>query len=106
VDGGKWGAPHTLDIPLVFETAGVTSSANYAGVGADARRMSMLMSEMLLNFARTGTASVVGAPSWAPYTLPTRTTMMLDLPPRLENDPRGAERRLFAKVPYIQRGTY
>jgi para-nitrobenzyl esterase len=106
VDGGKWGAPHTLDIPLVFDTSSVSSSANYAGAGADARRMSALMSEMLLNFARTGTASVVGAPSWAPYTLPARTTMMLDLPPRLENDPRGAERRLFAKAPYIQRGTY
>lgn len=106
LEGGKWGAPHTLDIPLVFDTIGVASPANYAGSGADARRMAMLMSEMLLSFAKSGTPSVIGAPAWAPYLLPDRATMMLNLPPRMERDPRGDERRLFAKVPYIQRGTY
>jgi para-nitrobenzyl esterase len=31
--------------------------------------------------------------------------MIFDVPSRMENDPRGDERRLFAKVPYIQPGT-
>lgn len=106
VDGGKWGAPHTIDIPLVFDTVGVASSANYAGGGAEARRMASLMSGMLLSFAKTGTPRVSGVADWARYTLPERATMMLDLAPRLGFDPRGAERRLFEKVPYIQRGTY
>jgi para-nitrobenzyl esterase len=29
----------------------------------------------------------------------------MDAPPRMEDDPRGAERRLFAAIPYVQPGT-
>jgi para-nitrobenzyl esterase len=31
--------------------------------------------------------------------------MVFDREPHMENDPRGAERRLFATVPYVQPGT-
>ena len=31
--------------------------------------------------------------------------MVFDVASRLEDDPRGAERRLFAKVPFVQQGT-
>jgi len=31
--------------------------------------------------------------------------MIMDLPPRMENDPRGDERRFFGRIPYIQPGT-
>lgn len=106
IDGGRWGAPHTLDIPLAFDTVGTASVANYAGAGDEAHRMAALMSGMLIAYARTGIPKVHGAPDWAPYTLPDRTTMMLELTPRLVRDPRGAERRLFEKVPYFQRGAY
>jgi len=37
--------------------------------------------------------------------LPRRQTMVFNVPSHLENDPRGAERRLFARVPYVQPGT-
>jgi para-nitrobenzyl esterase len=35
-----------------------------------------------------------------------RATMLFDAEAKLKHDPRGAERRLFAQVPHIQRGTY
>jgi para-nitrobenzyl esterase len=31
--------------------------------------------------------------------------MLFDLPPRVEDDARGAERKLFAPIRYIQPGT-
>jgi para-nitrobenzyl esterase len=31
--------------------------------------------------------------------------MIFDVPPRVEDDPRGAERRLFAPLVYAQPGT-
>jgi para-nitrobenzyl esterase len=31
--------------------------------------------------------------------------MVFDITTRLEADPRGAEREIFARVPYIQPGT-
>lgn len=106
VDGGRWGAPHTLDIPLVFDTVRTATSGNYAGDGAEARAMATMMSDMLLSFARMGSPRVAGVSAWTPYIMPDRATLILDTIPRMELDPRGAERRLFAKVPYIQRGTY
>ncbi len=102
-DGGKWGALHTLDIPLMFGT--LTAPGSLTGDGEDARRVSATMQQALLAFARSGTPNYNGLPRWEPYTLPRRATLVFDLDSRLEDDPRGAERRLFAKVPFIQQGT-
>ncbi len=102
-DGGKWGAPHTHDIPLMFGT--LTAPGSITGDGDDARRVSSTMQQALLAFARGGDPNYSGLPRWEPYTLPRRATMVFDLRSRLEDDPRGAERRLFAKVPFIQQGT-
>ncbi len=102
-DGGKWGAFHTLDIPLMFGTLDAPGSAT--GDGADARQVSDTMQQALLAFARSGDPNYSGMARWEPYTLPRRATMVFDVATRLEDDPRGAERRLFAKVPFVQQGT-
>jgi carboxylesterase type B len=47
----------------------------------------------------------LGLARWEPYTLQRRQTMVFDIESRLQDDPRGAERRLFAKVPFIQQGS-
>ena len=44
-------------------------------------------------------------PEWKKYTLEKRETMVFNVPPKLEDDPRGAERKIFEKVPYIQAGS-
>jgi para-nitrobenzyl esterase len=102
-DGGKWGAFHTLDIPLMFGT--LTAAGSLTGDGDDARRMSTTMQRALLAFARGGDPNYSGLPRWQPYTLPRRQTLVFDATTRLVDDPRGAERRLFAKVPFTQQGT-
>jgi para-nitrobenzyl esterase len=102
-DGGKWGAFHTLDIPLMLGT--LTARGSATGDGPEARRVSATMQGALLAFARTGDPNYPGLPRWEPYTLPRRATMVFDVESRLADDPRGAERRLFAKVPFIQQGT-
>ena len=102
-DGGKWGAFHTLDIPLMFGT--LTAPGSATGDGAEARQVSATMQQALLAFARDGDPNYSGMTRWEPYVLPRRATMVFDVASRLEDDPRGAERRLFAKVPFIQQGT-
>jgi para-nitrobenzyl esterase len=102
-DGGKWGAFHTLDIPLMFGTLGAPGSLT--GDGENARRVSATMQQALLSFAYQGNPNYPGLATWQPYTLPRRQTMIFDVEARLADDPRGAERRLFAKVPFIQQGT-
>jgi para-nitrobenzyl esterase len=102
-DGGKWGACHTLDIPLMFGT--LTAPGSLTGTGAGARRVSATMQQALLAFARGGDPNYSGLARWQAYTLPQRATMVFDVASRLVNDPRGAERQLFARVPFIQQGT-
>ena len=102
-DGGKWKAPHMIDIPLVFDNVG---ESNYtASGGADAQQLADWMSEALLAFARTGNPNTPALPPWPRFDLAKRPTMLFDVPPRLEDDPRGAERRLFAPIVYAQPGT-
>jgi para-nitrobenzyl esterase len=102
-DGGKWGACHTLDIPLMFGT--LTAPGSLTGDGDDARRMSATMRQALLAFARGADPNYPGMPTWEPYSLPRRQTLVFDTVTRLADDPRGAERELFATVPFSQQGT-
>jgi para-nitrobenzyl esterase len=102
-DGGKWGAFHTLDIPLMFGT--LTAEGSRTGDGPAARRVSDTMQGALLAFARAGDPNYAGMPRWEAYRPPRRQTLVFDVESRLVDDPRGAERRLFEKVPFIQQGT-
>ena len=52
VDGGKWRAPHTLDLPLAFDN--IVHGESMIGNGPEARRLAGVMSEMWIAFARTG----------------------------------------------------
>jgi para-nitrobenzyl esterase len=101
-EGGRLGAPHMADIPLVFDNV---AAAGSRAEGPTAQPMAERMSEAFLAFARSGDPNCRAIPRWEPYTLPRRQTLVFDNTPRLDDDPRGAERRLFQKVPFIQAGT-
>jgi len=96
-------AQHMTDIPLVFDNTGKQGAIT--GDGAGARRMAAVMSETFIAFAKTGRPDNALIPAWTPYSMAKRETMIFDLPPRLENDPRGRERELFQMVPFVQQGT-
>ncbi len=104
LENGRFGAMHTMDIPLVFDN--IAQPGSLTGRDADAQKTADQMSEAFLAFARTGKPTHAGIPEWRPYELPSRATMVFDVSSRLVDDPRGEERKLFAQVPYIQRGTY
>lgn len=88
VDGGKWKTPHALDIGMVFDN--VAKSASMSGTGAAQQRVADAMSGAWLRFAKTGN------PGWLPYDTRTRATMVFGDTAHMVNDPRPAERRLFA----------
>ena len=97
------GAPHTIDIPLSFGT--LDAEGSITGTGAAARTVSGRMMDAFLAFAKSGDPNHAGMAQWPVYALPERATMLFDDPQRAVNDPRGWERELFARVPYIQPGT-
>ena len=92
-------APETApDVPGRM-TLSKTFHGDLTGTGAGARAASSAMQSAFLRFARTGEVA------WPTYALPRRATMVFDAASRVVDDPRGDERRLFAKVPFIQSGT-
>lgn len=99
---GRTGAFHTSDIPLMLDNVGAAESATG---NALTPIVAAAMSDALLAFARTGDPNHAGLPRWTPYSLERRETMIMDLPPRMEDDPRGDERRFFGRIPYVQPGT-
>ena len=103
IDGGKWHTPHTIDIALSFDNTDKPGAL--AGNGPEARKLAAQMSETFIAFSRTGNPNNPALPAWKPYTLPNRETMIFDVASHMENDPRGRERELFEKVPFIQQGT-
>jgi para-nitrobenzyl esterase len=104
LEGGRYGAMHTMDIPLVFDN--IAQPGSRTDAGAAAQKVADRMSDAFIAFARSGDPNNAGLPQWRPYELSARATMLFDVEPKLAEDPRRGERRLFAQVPYIQRGTY
>jgi para-nitrobenzyl esterase len=102
LENGRSGAWHTVDIPLAFDNVDAAGS-RVAGPGA--QQVAARLSDAFIAFARSGDPNHSGLPAWTPYGLTNRETMVFDVETRLENDPRGAERRFFARTPYVQPGT-
>lgn len=103
LQGGRYGAPHTLDIPLVFGT--LQADAWTRDAVEEARPVSEAMMDALIAFARNGDPNTAGRPVWPRFELERRPTLFFDRDARVEDDPRGRERRLFAPIPYLQPGT-
>ena len=78
VDGGKWGAHHGLDVPLIFDN--VPLAPHMVGAGADAQAVADQMSDTLLAFARTGRPDNPRIPAWPTYDLARRRTLIFDRP--------------------------
>ncbi len=102
-DGGKWGAPHTIDIAAAF--GNLDKPGAFMGADASARRVSDQLQAAFINLARHGDPNHAGLPPWQKHRLPDRATMVFDATTQLVNDPRKIERELFAKVPFTQWGT-
>ncbi|MCK6105929.1 MULTISPECIES: carboxylesterase/lipase family protein [unclassified Brevundimonas] len=99
---GRMGAFHTADIPLVFDNVQATGSHTR---GPGAQSLSDRMSDAFIALARDGDPNHAGLPRWDRYELPRRQTMLMDVQPRMADDPRGDERAFFSAIPYIQPGT-
>ncbi|MDT3442404.1 MULTISPECIES: carboxylesterase/lipase family protein [unclassified Pseudofrankia] len=91
--GGILGAPHCLDLPLVFD------NPDRAPIGGEAPDLGVLVGEVAdawIAFARHGDPSHPGLPPWPAYGTRDRATMVFDRPTRVVRDPEPEIRAEFA----------
>lgn len=94
--GGRLGAVHTLETPLIFDTA----ATNPLTAGSEAAgQLALLMSTAWTRFAQTGVPSADGLPEWPQYERASRNVMILDTQPRVDSDP--GRQRLQWLAPWL-----
>jgi para-nitrobenzyl esterase len=76
VDDGILKAPHTIEIPFVFDN--VDKGPLLLGTDRRTRRLGTEMSKVWTRFARTGNPDTSDIPRWAPYDTKRRTAMVFD----------------------------
>jgi para-nitrobenzyl esterase len=94
--GGLFGASHAMEVPFVFDHPEV---APFTGARPDRQELAAVMSLAWAAFARTGNPSHPGLGAWPTYDTASRATMILDVPCRIELDPRREERLARERLP-------
>jgi para-nitrobenzyl esterase len=94
--GGEWqkGAFHAIDLPFVFGTLDRGGWREYLGAGDDADKLSAEIRAAWASFARTGRPAAPTTGEWPPYH-PDRSTMLLDTPCTVAQDPLAEVARLW-----------
>jgi para-nitrobenzyl esterase len=98
--GGRLGAPHALDIPFVFGNLHDKGVKRYTGNGEDRRALSNLVQDAWIAFAKSGDPNHPGLPAWPVYRADARATLVFDEITTVEDNPRAAERSIWADVPF------
>ena len=90
-------APHLLCIPFAF--GNVDLATGITGTGVDRYVLQDEMAGAWVAFARSGNPNHPGLPTWMPYQLTDRPTMVFDRQTQLVNDPAREERIAFEPYP-------
>ena len=96
VRGGKLRSFHTIEIPFVFDN--VDAAQSMTGKGRDRYLLASRMSGAWTAFARGGSPQIALLPTWEPFDLPRRATMIFNDECRLVDDPYGTEQRLLRSL--------
>jgi para-nitrobenzyl esterase len=95
LEGGRYHVPHASEIPFVFDTLDKAKSIGGEPT-ASAQVLADRMSAAWASFARNGDPNGGKTITWPKYNSATRPTMVWDespAGPRIENDPRGEQRK-------------
>jgi para-nitrobenzyl esterase len=95
---GKFGAPHTIEIPFVFHDVDNKTNSDTG----DSKVRYALQDQAAgawVAFARTGNPNHKGLPNWPAYDAEKRATMVFDVPCKVVDDPGKNERMALSAMP-------
>jgi para-nitrobenzyl esterase len=93
---GKFGAAHAMDVAASMHNE---RDAILGGGSSDARRMCETLASALLAFAKRADPNSPQLPQWPCFDASQRSTLVFDRNTRIERDPHGALRELWAGMP-------
>lgn len=103
VEGGRRVSQHSLDLPFMFDN--VAAGESMTGPETEqTRAMVDYMANSWIAFAATGDPNNRSIPTWAPYDLQRRNTMLFDVPSVAVDDPHREEREFMARYASQQDG--
>ena len=94
--GGKLRSPHALEISFAFDNT--ERSKALTGGGPRPAALADKISDAWLAFARTGSPDTPKLPTWTPYDVPRRATMLFDDESRVVDDPTRARREAVQRA--------
>ncbi len=89
-------APHTMEIPFVFNHIGLCESM-VGPINPAMRQLEAASAGAWASLARAGSPNHKGLPNWPAYAPQKRAVMIFDTPCRVENDPTGEVRQIMEK---------
>lgn len=93
--GGRLKAPHSVEVPFVFDTLAVIGEAHRKPGAQD---LADRLSATWATFARTGNPANASIPAWPGYSAEKRTTMIFNDDCRVVADGEGAPGPIWRKV--------
>ncbi len=93
--GGKFGAVHASDVPLVFHNI---EGQQMTDNSPESRRVADQMAAAWVAFANTGNPNHAGIPSWPTYTPDKQQTMIFNQTSHVENAPWSELRAMWSEV--------
>jgi para-nitrobenzyl esterase len=96
LDGGRYMAPHSIELPFVFNNHRAPEFSAFIGANDEADRFARQVADVWVAFARDGNPSTKALGEWPRYTAKDRATMILNTTSRVEADPDGPQRKLTA----------
>ena len=97
--GGRLGAPHTVELPFVFDNTDVPKHMT-TGNAAE-RALAAQTSEAWIQFAKSANPNHKGLPNWPAYTPTQRSAMVFDTTCEMVNDFGREERQFWTSIPNL-----
>ncbi|MEE9254659.1 MAG: carboxylesterase family protein, partial [Pseudomonadales bacterium] len=97
--GGLFKSCHALEIPFVFDNPDI---APFTGERPERYELAATMSQAWIAFAHNGDPNYDGLPNWPTYDAKKRSTMLFDVPSKVEDDPRKEERLVWKGEPVLR----
>jgi para-nitrobenzyl esterase len=97
---GRMGSPHAIELPFVFDTLTADRAPELVGDDPANPALADALQGLWVAFATDGTPAAAGAPPWPRYSSAARSTLIVDRPLSVRDDPYPASRTTWGDMAF------